>query len=381
MRLRTRADPCRRSLRGRGGTRPARAGTRSSARRRRGAYDANRSTAIPWERPRGRAPPTCERILQGSTTVQGSVRCREGRAPCGEGAGRRGEALRAPRESPRSRRGWRRPHRRRNAHTHYTTLISEPIHTTHEDLVRTTRGGIERHRVGPLPSRKDTRHPRLADARPHNPPPDPLLPRRKHAQTESSRHRVRSSGDRRYARRDALAPRRAAHERRLCVCSPAELRGDAVAVLERDFHAEVDVAGGARMLSRQAHLLQNLTRRPSARRIAKADAAGEITRPEVAALQVLLCPPGQQRGIALPRRLAGPAELRCEVVDPPLDEPFPRIGVDLLERVESLNRGRISRTPNPEGTHAEFDAGLRPLDRAIEIAHEHVDIAPPPVVP
>src|SRR5688500_14267194 len=107
----------------------------------------------------------------------------------------------------------------------------------------------------------------------------------------------------------------------------------------------------------------------------------EVAGPEVPSFHVLLRPPGEQGGVALRRRLNRPVQLRREVVEPSFHQPFARVSINLLVRVEALDRRGIPWPPNAERAHAELDAGLRPLDGAVEISHEDVDVAAAPVVP
>jgi hypothetical protein len=118
--------------------------------------------------------------------------------------------------------------------------------------------GVERERMRPLPSREDARRPGAFDARADDPAPDLLLAPREHAQPQSARHGVDVRRNRRPARRDAIEPWGRRYEGRLRVRAPTELRRDAVAILEKHLHAEVNVPGRTGELSRQAHLLENL---------------------------------------------------------------------------------------------------------------------------
>src|SRR5919201_3569649 len=96
--------------------------------------------------------------------------------------------------------------------------------------------------------------------------------------------------------------------------------------------------------------------------------------------RILRPPPRIQRAEAILRGVQLPVQLRCEIVDPPLTQPFARVGVRLLEGVESVDALRVSRTPYAEGADADGDPRLRHVHPLIECRDKIVDVVPAPIV-
>src|SRR5688572_21288487 len=95
---------------------------------------------------------------------------------------------------------------------------------------------------------------------------------------------------------------------------------------------------------------------------------------------VLTRPPFEQRGITLLGRSDGPVQLRREVVEPPFDEPAPRVREEHVVGVEPANGFRKSGPPDAERTDAELHPRLGGLDADIERLDQQVHVATAPVV-
>src|SRR5437773_8012860 len=97
--------------------------------------------------------------------------------------------------------------------------------------------------------------------------------------------------------------------------------------------------------------------------------------------RVLRPPPLFEGAETILRRVYLPIELRREVIDPPLTQPFARIGERLAEGVESVDALRIAWTPYAERTDTHRHPGLCDVHALIELGNEVVDVVPPPIVP
>src|SRR3954469_5627748 len=124
-------------------------------------------------------------------------------------------------------------------------------------------------------------------------------------------------------------------------------------------------------------LPRNLLERPggTSHRTSRVEA-----RPEMPPHWILRAPPRIQRAEAILRRVHLPVELGSHIVEPPLTQPFPRIGVGLTEGIEAVDSLRIARTPDAEGADADRDPRLGDVHPLVELGHEVVDVVSAPVV-
>src|SRR5262249_49623487 len=137
----------------------------------------------------------------------------------------------------------------------------------------------------------------------------------------------------------------------------------------------MDVAAGACLAAGGFDLADNLGLRP-----ALSDPTRVVPWPNMPAFGILADPPPEQHGIALSGRVDLPIELRSEIVDPTVGQPFARIGIELGILVETFDLRRISRTPYAERTYAEFYPRLGRFHLFMQAFDEAVYVVPPPVV-
>src|ERR1019366_6813341 len=120
--------------------------------------------------------------------------------------------------------------------------------------------------------------------------------------------------------------------------------------------------------------------RPTGPRSGSANRGRVDSRAQDPATGILLRPPVEQHRKARLGRGYCPVELRDKIIEPPVDQPFARIGVQLGKGVAPLDLRRILRTPNAERADAELHPGLRRLDRKMDPLDEDVYILSPPIV-
>ena len=140
----------------------------------------------------------------------------------------------------------------------------------------------------------------------------------------------------------------------------------------------MNVAGRAVLQTRDANLLHELAHREGPRPH-PAGARREVARPHVAPHHVLANPPVEQRRVCLLTLGRGPVQLWCEVVHPSLAQPLPRIGVQLLVRIEAAHLCWIAGTPDAEWTDAEAYPRLGLVHAFVERLNQQIDIAATPV--
>src|SRR6266513_975788 len=88
----------------------------------------------------------------------------------------------------------------------------------------------------------------------------------------------------------------------------------------------------------------------------------------------------QQHGEALLLWLYGPIELRREVIQPAVRQPFARVGIEFGVRVVACDLRRISRPPDAKRADAEFHPRFGGFDGFIHATDEGVDVLAPPIV-
>src|SRR5438105_884359 len=115
-------------------------------------------------------------------------------------------------------------------------------------------------------------------------------------------------------------------------------------------------------------------RRPS-------DGASRVqSRPQVSAHRILRTPPRVECAEAILGCVDLPIELRREIIDPSLAQPFSSVGIRLLEGVEPVDAFRRSGTPDTERTDSHRHPWLRDVNTLIKRRDKIVDVVTPPIV-
>src|SRR5215471_15094506 len=136
----------------------------------------------------------------------------------------------------------------------------------------------------------------------------------------------------------------------------------------------MDVAVDTLLFAGHTNLADDLFRAPTMRGLGRVHSGRKV-----AAFRVLLRPPFQQHRKTLLRRVNRPIQLRCEVIDPAINQPLPRVSEQLVVSVIALNGRRIVWTPNAEGADSEFYPWLDCLDLLINSMNESVDVLAAPI--
>src|SRR5580698_10855459 len=96
---------------------------------------------------------------------------------------------------------------------------------------------------------------------------------------------------------------------------------------------------------------------------------------------VLAGPPLQQDWKALRLLIDRPIKLRRAIIQPSLRQPFARVTVKFVVRVEPADLRRVGRTPNSKRADAELHPRFFLLDTVIDALHKSIHVVPPPVSP
>src|SRR5690606_35375275 len=144
-------------------------------------------------------------------------------------------------------------------------------------------------------------------------------------------------------------------------------------------HAEMNVTVRAGMAACDVDLSDDLVAVPASTGCIDADVAGDQAGVEPASVRVLLRPPVEHDREAHVGARDGPVQLRHHVVERALEEPLPRVCIDLLVRVEATDLWMHVRAPGPDRADAHLHPRLDALDGLVHLAHVAVDVLAPPV--